>query len=201
MASDVCSRPASTPSVASVVWAPLSTRILRCSNGVTSSTKPRAHQIPARHPAGEFPFDHPLPERLADGNGGIAVAEPLLDAVEVILRHRRRDAVDHGRREGGIAAIQSAKPLPRRSAKVRTTVFEDHAVGRNVVAGEQRQRLAMRCPAPLQRPRQKAGHAARCLRVGEIVDDVGMAKVELPARRDMAIALFGHRHRHQIDVR
>ena len=62
----------------------------------------RARQIPLRRTAREFLLDHPLPERLADDDRAVAIAEALLHHVDIRLRCRRSDAVDHVRREGRI---------------------------------------------------------------------------------------------------
>ena len=43
------------------------------------------------------------------------------------------------------------------------------------------------------------GALTRRVGIGEVVDDIGMARVELAGRRIVAIALFGHRQRDDAD--
>ena len=159
----------------------------------------RAGEIPARRAASEAVLDHPLPERLAADRGAVAIAVVALERREVGWRRRRHDAVDHGRGEGGVAADPVGEPAAAPLGEQPHHALEDAAVAGDVVAADQGQRLPVRQPPPLEGLRQQAGQAAWRLGSREVVGDVRILVVERPARRAMAVALFGHRDRDHVD--
>ena len=82
----------------------------------------------------------------------------------------------------------------RRAAQAR-------AIHRDVVAGNQRQPLAVRLPPPLERERQQAEQRPRWKGAAEIGDQGRVVAVERPGRRRQAIAFFRHRRRYDLDNR
>ena len=88
------------------------------------------------------------------------------------------------------SSIQAARPA-RRSASGVDDAGEDGAVAGDVVAADERDRAAVRLPAQVEGAGEEAGQAARRLRVGEVVADVGVVGVEGAGGGTVAVALLG----------
>ena len=156
----------------------------------------RPGQVEGRPLAGEIVLNDPLPERLADDRSGIARADDARDLLDVLGRGARDDPVDHRARKGDIGldpARQRRRPQSREFAHRRP---EPRAVGRDIVAADQRQRRSAGLSPPLEGHRQQPEQRLRRERALHVRAQGGVVEIERAGRRSQAIALLGHRHRH-----
>jgi len=114
----------------------------------------RACELQRRSLAGELVLDYPLSKRLADDCGRISRAKGAQDLLDVFLRRRRHDPVNHYAWKRDPMLDKACKLCRSQSRELEHRRAEPRAVGRNVVAANQRG--AARLPAPVESERQQA---------------------------------------------
>lgn len=158
----------------------------------------------ARRPVGaaigEAVFHHPFEERLADDRPCVLDPEPRGDAFAVAVGGARDDAVDHRVREGAMRFDPVAQPGVDLPSEGEHDAARGVAVGGQVVAGHHRDRREAAGTAQGERMHHEAGHGARCLRVREVVSDVGRVEPKRAGGRVVVVAFLGDGEAHDACV-
>jgi hypothetical protein len=122
---------------------------------------------------------------------GVNDAGRLEHAPPVVFGGRRNDPVDHGGGKGDFPRDIVGQPAVPQRRKMRHDPRCHLSIGRKVVAGQDRERPDPGHPAQLERTDDQARGTDGLLRMGEIVKDTRVIRIELAARRIVAVALLG----------
>ena len=156
--------------------------------------------FPRWAPGYEFVFHHPLQERLAHHWPGILDAVALEQLLAVVAAGHWRDAVDHSVGEAHVLTYPAGQVRVEQLGEGQQGLARDRTIVRQVVAGHHRERPHAGFAAPPQRFAEKAEHALRGLRVGQIVPDLRQVSAKLAGAVVDAVAAFGDGQRDDADA-
>ena len=176
---------------------------------VAGVEQPQLHVLERRHvrdhlhasgreirPSGrEAIFHDPLRERLRHHRPRIGHAERGRDLRAVDVGGLRHDPVHHGRREGHFGFDPSGEIARSQGGELRHDPPRGMAIGGKIVARQNGEGGDTRIPPPRQRGDEKSDGRARRVRILQVMNDVGMALVQVAGLRRVAVALLGHRQR------
>ena len=185
-----------------VEWLPLSMRSFISSKGRTSATSCAPAISNGGRPVGKrSSMTHWLKGSVTTGQ---ASATPVVSQYELAVGVGgcRNDAVDHRRGERDLAGDVIGQSWVAQPGKAGDDARRRLAIGREVVAAEHRERCspAWICALPAHRTIRPGALTGAC-GMREIVQNVGMARIQLSGRRIVAIAFLGDRERDDADAR
>jgi hypothetical protein len=139
-------------------------------------------------------FDHPHAKWLADHEAVVSHASLGGEALDVGVLGRGDDPIDHGVEEMHL----NGDPRPDRwvhpFGQTQHGATKCGTVVRHVITAHDRRRRDALRKAERQRFEDETGHGPGSAWRGDVMLDIGVVKVKFACGRDMAIALFGHRH-------
>ena len=146
-------------------------------------------------------LDYPLAERFVHHRRGVEDAGALRQPLDIGLGRRRHDAVDHRTRERTFGRDPAGEFRIHASGQLQHDAAQHVPVFRQVVAAQHGEGTDTRLATAIERPAEEARRGDGAVRVGKILDDVGVGEIKLAGGRRMAIALLCHRQRNDFRLR
>ncbi|CAM8566474.1 hypothetical protein ESCOCP322M1_23470 [Escherichia coli] len=154
--------------------------------------KLRAYAVPLRTTINEIIFNDPLAERLTGDGARIVNPELAGDIVQGFRRRGRHDAVNHGAREGDVGFNPVRQRGIARFRQPQHGGTRHVAVFPHVIAGHHGKRLQPLFAAQAQRFHDIANGGFWLVRLGQVVLDQRIIKVEFATGGLGAVTFFGH---------